>query len=55
MASSPVPIPTVQEYMSRSAAADNDPFYGDYKAALAPYLIDVAAPTNAPTPDDVIR
>ena len=34
--------------MSHYAAAENYPFDGDYRAALLPYLADVAAPTNTP-------
>ena len=53
MASPPAPVPPFWDYMSHYAAANNDPLGGDYKAALAPYLIDIVAPTNAPVPADV--
>ena len=38
--------------MSHYDAAKNDPFKGDYKDALLTYLIDVAAPKNAPVRAD---
>ena len=41
-------MPPVRDYMSLYAAADNDPFGGNHKATLVTYLIDAAAPTNAP-------
>ena len=53
MAYLPEIVPLVRDYMSHFAAADNDPFYGKYKADLAPYLIDVVAPTNALAPAGV--
>ena len=46
-------MPPVWGYMSHYVAANNNPFGGDYKAALAPYLIDVWETTNAPGPADV--
>ena len=48
MASPPAPVPLVRDYMPHFSAANNDPFDSNYKADLAPYLIDVAAPRNAP-------
>ena len=57
MASSypPVPMPLVQNYTYHYNAANNEPIDGNYKAALATYLIDVAAPTNALVPYDISR
>ena len=46
MASLPATVPLVQYYMSHFAASKKDLFDGDYKAYLAPYLIDGAAHTN---------
>ena len=53
MAYLPVSVPLVQDYMSNFAAAKNDLFGGNYAAALASYMIDMAAPINAPVPADV--
>ena len=47
MASLPEPVPHVEDYMSYFTAAKNDPFSGNYLATLAPYVIEVAAPTDA--------
>ena len=55
MAFLPAPVPQVRDYMSHFAAAKNDPFDGNYKSSLAPYLIDVTAPTNAPVPDNAAQ
>ena len=47
-----VPVPLVGYYMLYFAAAKNDPFNGNYVASLAPYVIDVVAPTATPSPAD---
>ena len=41
--------------MHHFTAAKKYPNDGNYKYALSPYLIDVAAPTNAPGPATVAR
>ena len=48
-------MPPVQYYVSYYAAPNKDLFNDNYKAALATYLIDVAAPTNAPGPTNVAQ
>ena len=53
MASLPAPSPPVMDYMSHYVASENDPFDGDYRAALLTYLIDVVVPTNILGPTDV--
>ena len=53
MESTPLPVPPVRDYMSYFSVAKNNPFIGNYIAALAPYVIDVAAPAAAPAPADV--
>ena len=53
MVSPPEPVTPVRDYISHFSAAINDPLVGYYKAALAPYLIDVGAPANAPGPTNV--
>ena len=47
MASLSAYMPPVRDYMSHFAAAKNDPFGSNYAAALAPYEIEMAAPTNS--------
>ena len=47
MTSPPPPVPLVWDYMYHYATAKNDPFDSNYAAALAPYEIEMAAPTNA--------
>ena len=49
MVAPPLPVPTVQDYMSYLATDEND----DYATALATYIIEMAAPTAAPAPDKV--
>ena len=51
----PVPVTPVREYMLYFAAAENDLLDGNYAAALALYIIDVAALTAAPALSDVSR
>ena len=53
MASLSVLVPPLLDYMSHFATAENHSFDGNYKADLAPYLIDVVEPTNAPGPANV--
>ena len=53
MASPPASVTLVRDYVYHFAAADNEPFNGDYAASVAPYVIDVAAPTAALVPANV--
>ena len=53
MASLPESVTLVQDYMYHLAAVNNDPFGSNYADALAPYVIDVTATTNALVPDNV--
>ena len=48
-----VSLPLVRYCMYHNSASKNDPLDGNYKAALASYLIDVAAPMNMLNPYDI--
>ena len=51
MASLPASVHQVQEHMSHFAVTKNNPFDGNYAAALVTYKVDVVVPTNAPAPN----
>ena len=45
----------MRDYMSHYSTSKNNSFDEDYKADLAPNLIDVDSPTNTPGPADIYR
>ena len=55
MVSLSVPAPPLRDYMSYFAADENVPFNSNYASILAPYIIDVAAPTAASVMADISR